>query len=100
MAGPVLAEVLETPAVTAETGAKAVMGPQRGASMTEVRRQFGEPNVKHDTVGGSSRRQPPITRWDYADFSVVFERDKVVDITIKGEPLPVQNPGALTAPSP
>jgi hypothetical protein len=43
----------------------AVDRPKRGSTMTEVE--------KHPTVG-----QPPITRWDYAGFSVFFEHDRVI----------------------
>jgi hypothetical protein len=41
--------------------------------MTEVEKHFGAPTEKHATVG-----QPPITRWDYAGFSVFFEHDRVI----------------------
>lgn len=95
---PAPAEVLELP--PAPAARVATPGPQRGASMAEVKRQFGEPSVKHAPVGGGQKLQPPITRWDYPDFTVVFERTKVIDVVIKGAPMPVQNPDALPAPSP
>ena len=47
--------------------------PQRGTSTSQVQRQHGEPVTRHAAVG-----QPPITRWDYADFSVYFEYDHVI----------------------
>jgi hypothetical protein len=47
--------------------------PKRGSTMTEVEKHFGAPIEKHPTVG-----QPPITRWDYAGFSVFFEHDRVI----------------------
>ena len=47
--------------------------PKRGSTMTEVEKHFGAPVEKHATVG-----QPPITRWDYAGFSVFFEHDRVI----------------------
>lgn len=47
--------------------------PQRGTSTSQVQRQHGEPVTRHAAVG-----QPPITRWDYAGFSVYFEYDHVV----------------------
>lgn len=47
--------------------------PQRGLSGTSVRQRYGEPTRRHPAVG-----QPPINRWDYADFSVYFEHDKVI----------------------
>ena len=47
--------------------------PSRGATMSTVETQFGAPTEKHATVGA-----PPITRWDYPDFAVFFERDRVI----------------------
>ncbi|HUN27462.1 MAG TPA: hypothetical protein VMU67_14240 [Steroidobacteraceae bacterium] len=54
--------------------------PMRGARMSEVEKQFGEPATRHPTVG-----KPPITRWDYPDFSVFFERDRVIDAVVPGK---------------
>lgn len=56
--------------------------PKRGLTMSEVEKQFGAPVTRHPTVGGGSPRQPPITRWDYNGFSVIFERDRVVDAVV------------------
>ncbi len=62
--------------------------PDRGQLMAQVESQFGAPVRKHATVGGDSRHQPPITRWDYADFSVYFEHSHVVNTVIrKASPL-------------
>ncbi len=44
------------------------------ALMKTVEKQFGAPANRHPTVG-----KPPITRWDYAGFSVFFEGDRVID---------------------
>lgn len=52
--------------------------PKRGSTMTEVEKHFGAPAEKHATVG-----QPPITRWDYAGFSVFFEHDRVIHAVAK-----------------
>jgi hypothetical protein len=61
--------------------------PRRGLTMDEVEKQFGAPVTRHPTVGGASPQQPPITRWDYSAFSVVFERDRVIDsVVIGGSP--------------
>lgn len=57
--------------------------PRRGATMAEVEKRFGEPVTRHPTVGGAPA-QPPITRWDYKDFAVVFERDRVIDAVVTG----------------
>ena len=47
--------------------------PGKGATMATVEARFGAPQTRHPTVG-----EPPITRWDYAGFSVFFERDRVI----------------------
>jgi hypothetical protein len=69
-ATPALAETLST-----DTGNPAASGgqPNRGSSMAAVQGRFGEPTQRHATVGN-----PPITRWDYPQFSVYFEHDRVL----------------------
>jgi hypothetical protein len=51
--------------------------PTRGATMTTVEAKFGAPVTRHPTVGA-----PPITRWDYAGFSVFFEKDRVIHAVV------------------
>lgn len=51
----------------------AVQRPKRGSTMADVEKHFGSPVEKHATIG-----EPPITRWDYAGFSVFFEHDRVI----------------------
>jgi len=58
--------------------------PKRGLTMDQVEKQFGAPTTRHPTVGGTSQQQPPITRWDYNGFAVVFERDRVIDSVVTG----------------
>ena len=53
--------------------------PARGLRMTAVEAKFGAPQTRHDAVG-----TPPITRWDYAGFSVFFEHDRVIDAVAVG----------------
>ena len=48
--------------------------PARGVTMAAVEAKFGAPQTRHDAVG-----TPPITRWDYAAFSVYFEGERVID---------------------
>ncbi|AKJ95022.1 hypothetical protein TVD_06450 [Thioalkalivibrio versutus] len=52
--------------------------PTRGQSQSAVIRQHGEPEQRHATVG-----DPPITRWDYADFSVFFEGEYVLHSAVR-----------------
>ncbi len=54
--------------------------PQRGMRMEQVEREFGQPSTRHPTVG-----KPPITRWDYPQFSVFFEGDRVIHTVVVGE---------------
>lgn len=63
--------------------------PDKGMSMAQVVARYGEPTAKHATVGGASKVQPPITRWDYAAFTVVFENSKVIDAVVPEQPPPV-----------
>lgn len=48
--------------------------PQTGESRRSVLERFGLADEEHAPVG-----QPPISRWDYREFSVYFEYDHVVN---------------------
>jgi hypothetical protein len=69
-AQPALAETLST--ATGDTAAAAAR-PDRGSSMATVQSRYGEPTNRHSAVG-----DPPITRWDYPQFAVYFEHDRVL----------------------
>lgn len=45
----------------------------RGLSMQSLRSQWGEPSTKRSAVG-----DPPISRWEYTDYIVYFEYDRVI----------------------
>jgi hypothetical protein len=47
--------------------------PPRGMTMDLVQSRFGPPQARSGPVG-----EPPITRWDYANFVVVFEHRHVI----------------------
>jgi hypothetical protein len=47
--------------------------PSRGMTATCVESRFGMPQAKLAAVG-----DPPITRWEYMDFVVFFEYDRVI----------------------
>jgi hypothetical protein len=77
VAGPVAAETItvgDEVAVREST----VERPGRGQSMQAVESRFGQPVNRHAAVG-----EPPITRWDYADFSVFFEHNLVIHAVAK-----------------
>ena len=52
--------------------------PIRGESQKTVLNAFGEPLTRHPTRG-----KPPISKWDYPDFTVIFESGYVIHTVIK-----------------
>lgn len=52
--------------------------PTRGMTQASVESKFGSPVTIAAPVG-----DPPITRWEYADFVVFFEYDKVIHAVVK-----------------
>jgi hypothetical protein len=73
---PVLAETL---AIDGQVTIKPanIETPQRGSSMAAVEARFGAPSNKSEAVGN-----PPITKWFYPNFVVVFEHDKVLHAVV------------------
>lgn len=67
-----VAETLQIP--LGEQGAVAGQLPVRGESQRAVLERFGLADEEHPAVG-----QPPITRWDYREFSVYFEHNHVIN---------------------
>ena len=46
-----------------------------GLTQEQVIARFGKPERRHAPVPASGEHPtPPITRWDYADFSIFFEK--------------------------
>ncbi len=56
----------------------AVIKPVTGSSETQVLGDFGSPIGRSAPVG-----DPPITRWEYAQFFVYFEYDRVIHAVVK-----------------
>jgi hypothetical protein len=52
--------------------------PSSGMTADSVESKFGAPQAKVAPVG-----DPPITRWEYKDFVVFFEYDRVIHTVIK-----------------
>ncbi|MFN4262266.1 MAG: hypothetical protein ACK4IT_01205 [Thioalkalivibrionaceae bacterium] len=57
--------------------------PVNGTHQSQVLARFGEPVRRHPSVGGGRPQHPVITRWDYPDFSVVFERQTVKHTVVR-----------------
>ena len=85
------ADELAVPALEGHAAPKPLVLPHRGQSQATVLREFGEPLQRHAPAGGGAPKHPPITRWDYAGYSVFFERTTVVDVVIKGDPPPLSH---------
>jgi hypothetical protein len=79
--GAVIASAQNLDMATGDPSATLPERPSRGSSMSAVEAHFGAPTTKHEAVG-----RPPITRWDYPQFSVFFEYDKVLHAVIVRQP--------------
>jgi len=68
-------EEITTPVPVGQQGGEkaSVSRPSKGMSKAQVSARFGQPAQQSGPVG-----QPPISRWDYTDFSVFFEYDHVI----------------------
>ena len=66
------AETLQIP--LGQQGAGGLSLPQLGESQSAVLERYGLADVEHPSVGN-----PPITRWDYREFSVYFEHKHVIN---------------------
>lgn len=54
--------------------------PVRGWTSAQVAERFGTPQQKLEPRGGQKQQWPVIHRWVYPDFTVYFERDRVIDV--------------------
>ena len=69
------ADTLKTSGIsTGEDGSR----PVRGTTQSQVEARFGSPVSKKAAVG-----DPPISRWEYARFTVYFEYDRVIHAVLK-----------------
>jgi hypothetical protein len=76
---PVAAETLLVERVTEEANTAL---PARGLTMTQVESRFGAPAERLDPRGGQSRNWPVIHRWVYPEFTVYFEKSRVIDAVL------------------
>jgi hypothetical protein len=61
--------------------------PRRGMSMAQVEARYGAPGERLDPRGGQKHAWPTINRWMYPDFTVYFERTKVINVVMnKADP--------------
>ena len=61
--------------------------PARGMSMAQVEARYGAPMDRLDPRGGQKHVWPTINRWTYANYTVYFERTKVINVVMnKADP--------------
>lgn len=72
--------------------------PASGQSMAQVEARFGAPQQRLEPRGGQRAAWPVIHRWVYPEFTVYFERDRVINAVLNRAapeelgPIPVQRP--------
>lgn len=74
----VLAEDIKIPIGAQTPESKQIERPVMGTTKTQVKNQFGEP-IKENAPKGN----PPISNWEYAEFTVYFENDHVIYSVVK-----------------
>lgn len=77
---PVLADTLKIPLGTQTAERSNITRPTMGMSKTLVKSQFGIP-LKENPAKGN----PPISSWEYKDFSVYFEHEHVIHSVVKAK---------------
>ncbi|MBT8139373.1 MAG: hypothetical protein KJP25_06380 [Gammaproteobacteria bacterium] len=75
------AESVRVPIASQGGNASDIARPTAGMTGDRVLARFGEPLRALAPVG-----DPPITRWEYADFFVYFEYNHVVHAVLKHRP--------------
>jgi hypothetical protein len=58
--------------------------PSRGLSMAQVEKRYGAPVSKLSPAGGDAPKHPTINRWQYDNYIVYFERDRVITAVANG----------------
>lgn len=79
LSGVAHADVLLVNRVKQEAG---ISEPARGMSMAQVQARFGAPAKRLDPRGGQKSQWPTINRWEYPQFIVYFEKNKVIDVVL------------------
>lgn len=74
-AEPLLIDVIEQQLPNTPQG---LLHPHNGETMSRGEDRFGKPRGIDDPKG-----DPPITRWNYPHFSVVFEYDRIIHSPIE-----------------
>lgn len=74
------AEEIRIPLGTQSPELNKIARPTLGMTKTSVRSQYGEPNRENPAKG-----KPPISNWEYPEFTVYFENDHVIHSVLKAK---------------
>lgn len=74
---PASADVLRIPIGQQQADTRASL-PVTGTSKAQVEQGYGNPTERSGPVG-----EPAIYRWDYPEFTVYFENDRVIHSVVK-----------------
>ncbi len=72
------AEIIKIPIASQADDLQDIPRPERGSSKENVLAEYGNALTTNDSVG-----EPPISRWEYQDFYVVFESNYVIHTFLK-----------------
>lgn len=61
-----------------QAGGEHIVMPTTGLSKAAVKARYGEPQKENEPKG-----KPPISSWDYGEFTVYFENDHVIHSVVK-----------------
>lgn len=75
---PVQAEVLRIPLGQQNAKLQQIDKPTLGMTKASVLAQYGEPQQRYAAVG-----EPPISRWQYSEFTVYFESNVVMHSVVQ-----------------
>ena len=76
------AEVIKVPVGQQISSTNSGNKPTQGMSKRTVEAQYGQPNKLITEVG-----TPPISSWEYANFTVYFESEYVIQSVFKNNPV-------------
>ena len=76
------AEVIKMPIGAQAAQKQHLERPANGMTRGQVAARFGEPQSVVSAVG-----DPPISTWEYTDYTVFFENDRVLHSVLKHVPL-------------
>ena len=69
--------------------------PERGLSMAQVEKKYGQPLRKLSPRGGDTAKHPTINRWEYSNFIVYFQQNRVIHSVLNTPAGNNQNPNAV-----